>query len=270
MAIYDPNKEATRNSLTATGTGAMQGAATGAAVGSLVPFIPGAPLVGAGIGAGVGALSGALKSRRSSAQKMQDDLLAKNAALAEQGAMGLTQSQQDRMIADQTRAAGAQIQANQAQIARQGLAGGGFSGRYADLQRSLAGDMGEQTAAASRFAHEASLGAEQARNQQLRGDLAQKAAETERLRAQQAQQASNAVSSLGTMLQDYVASEAGQEWLEGLGIVDRAELADPEYRQELAAELVQMGIDVSDIGGGDLSAGMGWSPDKSFNLGSGI
>ena len=151
---YDPNKTATGQSFGAVGAGALKGAGTGAAVGSMFG-LPGAA-IGAGVGALAGGIGGGISSRRSSAEKLRQDMLAADTARMQAGQLGMTQSEKDAAIADQTRAAGATIQAQQADIARRALSGGAFSGRFGELQRQLAGETAEATAQASRDVQEKS------------------------------------------------------------------------------------------------------------------
>lgn len=235
--MIDLTQDAKRKSAAGIGTGGMSGAATGAAIGSaLGTAVPGlGNLVGAGIGAGVGALGGALAgglgAKRTEAEKLRDDLLQKEINAAEAGQLGMNQSEKDRLIQDQTAAAGSRIQAQQADIARQQLAGGGgFSGNFAALQRDLAGQEAETAAQGSRFAEEASRAQEQQRFNQLTADLNQRA-ETEaqaRLmrQAQQAQAINQILGVVGDM-----AGQAGTNALrEGLGEVDLTNLTPAQQR----------------------------------------
>lgn len=235
-APLDLDAEARRRGRESTGTGALSGAATGGALGTAV--LPGiGTAVGAGIGAIAGGIGGALSGRRSATQRLQDELLQKEIGAADRGELGLTQSEKDRLIQDETLAAGSRIQAQQADIARQNMAsGGGFSGHVAQLQRDLAGQEAQNAASASRYAEDTSRAQEDRRYQQLTADLNQKAFDDAQGQMAARARTQGAIDSAVATTAELLQSSAGDSLRNALGIVDGA-TADDALLRATAEEL---------------------------------
>lgn len=88
------------------------------------------------------------------------------------GDLGLSEQEREQLASKAQTAAGAQIQAQQAQLARERMAGGGgFGGQYAELQQQLGAQAGEAGARARAAADEASQRLAEARRAEILGRL---------------------------------------------------------------------------------------------------
>ncbi len=88
------------------------------------------------------------------------------------GDLGLSEQEREQLASKAQTAAGAQIQAQQAQLARERMAGGGgFGGQYAEMQQQLGAQAGEAGARARAAADEASQRLAEARRAEILGRL---------------------------------------------------------------------------------------------------
>lgn len=154
---------------------AAVGAGLTAATGGLAPIVAG----GAAIGSGISKFHKD-RVRRPGWQRKQ--MLRKDMQRLQEGpqALGLSESERERMLQEQMEASNAQAQAQQTAIAQQALSGGEFQqDTYAQAQQAAA--QAQQTAAAQAQANV------EAQNQQritqeanrIRAEIAQKQAENE-------------------------------------------------------------------------------------------
>jgi len=243
------DEEARRRQAGGALAGGIPGTATGAAVGTALG--PGGTIAGAIIGGGIGALSGLQKTKRSSIDKLRDDLLEKELLDAQRGELGLSQAEKDRQIADAQEVANARIQSQQADIARSQLGSGDtFSGQFAELQRNLAGRESTAGVEASRQVEDRSRQQEQQRFAALQPQLIQKSIEDAAARASVQQRLANAATSGLSALATGIESGALQGILSGLGKGSRADMS----AEELAAVEEEMKLRFGDqLGSTDLA-----------------
>lgn len=149
--------------------GTASGAAKGAAVGSA--FGP----LGIAIGGALGGARGFLGSESTSSY---NDALRRSTEAMEEGELGFSENQKDRMAATQQRAAGQQIGAMQSDIAQQGLQGVG-AGQQAKMMSALAESAAEAGAQGRRAAEEQSAMLAESRRRETMDRLNEQRIESE-------------------------------------------------------------------------------------------